>query len=243
MRTLSPSPRRVTLATAAVLIGASALLGGCGDASHAAAKAEGPKSHASVPTVHVDDLPSKAEIAALFDQWNMTLRTGSPHDMAALYDENGVLLPTVSNQVRSNRAEITEYFEEFQKLKPRGVINEQYIDVLDRNTAVNSGVYTFDVVRDGRADFVVARYNFVYEKRGDDWLIVSHHSSAMPQPVDERPLALSAQLGAVAKAEAPAAPAKAEPHGEEHADSHASAAPKKADSGHHGGGAKDGAHH
>jgi uncharacterized protein (TIGR02246 family) len=172
-----------------------AVLGGCsGD------HAPSPKAaHASTTTVTVTTLPSKAEIAALFDQWNEALQTSGPHDVALLYAEDGVLLPTVSNQVRSNREEIADYFEHFLELQPRGVINEQHIDILDYNTAVNSGVYTFDLEKPEGPTFVVARYSFVYEKVGGKWLIKSHHSSAMPELVEGRPKPLKAKLAKVAK--------------------------------------------
>jgi uncharacterized protein (TIGR02246 family) len=144
--------------------------------------------------VSMNTVPTKREIAALFDVWNDTLRTGGPHDMALLYAEDGVLLPTVSNQVRSNRVEIADYFEHFLALHPRGTINEQHIDVLDANTAVNSGVYTFDVIKEGQPTFVVARYSYLYEKIGGKWLIKSHHSSAMPEALANRPAPLAQQL-------------------------------------------------
>ncbi|NDC59351.1 MAG: SgcJ/EcaC family oxidoreductase, partial [Alphaproteobacteria bacterium] len=143
---------RIVVAAAAALP-----LLACGQHGQAKQEAGGHgETHAPVPAQH--GLPSKAEIAALFDEWNATLQTGGPHDMALLYAEDGVLLPTVSNEVRSNRAEIANYFEHFLQLKPRGAINEQHIDVLDWNTAVNSGVYTFDVVKNGEPTFVVARH-------------------------------------------------------------------------------------
>ncbi|MES9966170.1 MAG: DUF4440 domain-containing protein, partial [Sedimenticola sp.] len=37
------------------------------------------------------------QISALFDQWNSALQTGDPKKVAALYESNGILLPTVSN--------------------------------------------------------------------------------------------------------------------------------------------------
>lgn len=184
-----------------------AVLGGCsGD------HAPGPKAaHASTTTVTVTTLPAKAEIAGLFDAWNEALQTGGPHDVALLYAEDGVLLPTVSNQVRSNREEIADYFEHFLELQPRGVINEQHIDILDYNTAVNSGVYTFDLEKPDGPTFVVARYSFIYEKVGGKWLIKSHHSSAMPELVEGRPEPLKKKLAKAVKHEA------AESHGEDHA--------------------------
>lgn len=153
---------------------------------------EGAQQDRTVVVQAISSPPTKKEIAALFDDWNDTLRTGGPHDMALLYAEDGVLLPTVSNEVRTNRVEIADYFEHFLALHPRGVINEQHIDVLDANTAVNSGVYTFDVVKEGQPTFVVARYSFLYEKIGGKWLIKSHHSSAMPEAMTARPAALVA---------------------------------------------------
>jgi hypothetical protein len=37
-------------------------------------------------------------------------------------------------------------------------------------------------VKDGQAQTIPARYSFVYVKQGGKWLIVDHHSSAMPAP-------------------------------------------------------------
>jgi len=34
------------------------------------------------------------EITALFDEWNNALQTGDPKQVAALYENNGILLPT-----------------------------------------------------------------------------------------------------------------------------------------------------
>jgi len=183
---------RAATALAAVLALSLAACGKKEEAPHAAVGhgAEAPEA----VVVSVNTMPTKREIAALFDNWNDTLRTGGPHDMALLYAEDGVLLPTVSNQVRSNRVEIADYFEHFLALHPRGTINEQHIDVLDTNTAVNSGVYTFDVIKEGQPTYVVARYSYLYEKIGGKWLIKSHHSSAMPEALATRPAPLAQQL-------------------------------------------------
>ena len=42
-----------------------------------------------------------AGVAEMFDRWNTALQTGNPEIVADLYAPDGVLLPTVSNQVSS----------------------------------------------------------------------------------------------------------------------------------------------
>ena len=125
--------------------------------------------------------PSPKTIANLFTQWNAALATGDPRKVADRYAPDAVLLPTVSNKVRTDRAGIVDYFTHFLQSKPQGVIKESHVAVLDRTTALDTGVYVFTLVEDGKQRQVEARYTFVYELRGGKWLIVNHHSSAMPE--------------------------------------------------------------
>jgi uncharacterized protein (TIGR02246 family) len=127
--------------------------------------------------------PTEREIAVLFDLWNAALQTGSPELVASLYAPDAVLLPTVSNRVRTTRAEITDYFQHFLALQPRGHLNQSFIRILSPDMALNAGVYTFDVIRDGRPAQVTARYDFLYKRVNGRWLIADHHSSQMPEPI------------------------------------------------------------
>ena len=127
--------------------------------------------------------PREREVAALFDRWNAALATGKPREVVALYAPNGILQPTVSNEVRVGPEAIERYFVDFLKLQPRGTINFREIRVLDADTALDSGVYTFAITKDGKPQNVQARYTYVYEKVGGQWKIANHHSSAMPEPV------------------------------------------------------------
>ena len=136
-------------------------------------------------TVTAPTNKAQAEIASLFDRWNAALATGNPDEVVKLYAPNGVLQPTVSNRVRTTPADIKEYFEHFLLLKPQGVINSREIRVLDSNTALDSGVYTFSLVKEDKPVKVQARYTFLYEKIKGKWKIMNHHSSAMPEKVDE----------------------------------------------------------
>jgi uncharacterized protein (TIGR02246 family) len=126
--------------------------------------------------------PSKREITAQFTKWNAALASHDPAKVADLYAPDAVLLPTLSNVVRTDRAGLIDYFEEFLEKKPKSTLTQEIITVLDDNTAINTGVYHFDLTVDGHPSAVDARYTFVYEKRHGRWLITNHHSSAMPTP-------------------------------------------------------------
>ena len=120
---------------------------------------------------------SDSHIAALFEEWNTALQTGEPKNVTALYESNAILLPTISNQVRHNHEEIEDYFIHFLAKGPKGVINESNIRTFG-NIAINSGIYTF-TISDGNS--VQARFTYVYRWNGQRWLIVEHHSSALPE--------------------------------------------------------------
>ena len=119
-----------------------------------------------------------AAVLGLFDQWNTALSTLNPDTVTALYADNAVLLPTVSNQVRHNHEEIRDYFVGFLQKSPQGVIDEFNVNILSDTHATNSGVYTFTF---GDGSKVSARFSYLYVASDDGWKILQHHSSAMPE--------------------------------------------------------------
>ena len=158
---------RKHLIGAAGLTGVTALLVGCSSAPAQSATAEA--------------APTTEQVKALFADWNNALATGDAQKVADRYAPNAVLLPTVSNQVRSTRAEIVDYFEHFLLNRPSGEILDSHVAVLDADDAIDAGTYRFSLTKEGKPTTVDARYTFVYEKIGGKWLIVNHHSSAMPE--------------------------------------------------------------
>jgi uncharacterized protein (TIGR02246 family) len=121
---------------------------------------------------------NEQEISALFDRWNRSLQSGDPNRVVANYAEGSVLLPTVSNQPRLTAAEKQDYFRYFLENKPAGRIDSSSIE-FGCNMAVDTGLYTFTYGTTGAQ--VKARYTFTYKWDGKQWLITSHHSSAMPE--------------------------------------------------------------
>jgi len=119
-----------------------------------------------------------ADVLGLFDQWNTALSTLNPDTVTALYADNAVLLPTVSNQVRHNHEEIRDYFVGFLQKAPQGVVDEFNVNILSDTHVTNSGIYTFTF---GDGSKVSARFSYLYVASDDGWKILQHHSSAMPE--------------------------------------------------------------
>ncbi len=118
------------------------------------------------------------EITALFDVWNSALQSGDPDRVTALYADDAILLPTLSNRVRRNHAEIRDYFTQLLSRKLTDtIINESNVRTFEQ-LATNSGIYTFSF-KDGAS--LPARFTFVYRWDGERWLIIEHHSSPMPE--------------------------------------------------------------
>lgn len=148
----------------------AAVLSGCASA---------PSGREAAPArTEVCRASNEQEIAALFDRWNRSLQTGDPHKVVANYADRSILLPTVSNQPRLTAAEKEDYFHHFLENKPVGKIDSRIIE-MGCNTAVDAGLYTFTFGATGAQ--VKARYTYTYRWDGKQWLITSHHSSAMPE--------------------------------------------------------------
>jgi hypothetical protein len=81
------------------------------------------------------------DIINLFVQWNAALKT-TPAEVAKLYAEDGILLPTVENGPLIGPVAIRGYFVDFLKDKPSGEINERIIRI-GCNVALDVGLYTF----------------------------------------------------------------------------------------------------
>jgi len=123
------------------------------------------------------------DVAGASMKWAAALAENDPDKMLPLYAQDAVLWGTLSPTVRSSPAALREYFVNAFKALPglKVAFGEQLIRIYG-STAVNTGYYSFSFVRDGEARTLPARYSFTYVNKGNNWMIVDHHSSAMPQP-------------------------------------------------------------
>jgi uncharacterized protein (TIGR02246 family) len=120
------------------------------------------------------------EIEACLDLWLETLASLDPEAISELYAPDAVLLPTVSDNIAQTTNEITGYFRKFMLGEPQGRLITGTIRIMG-DVAVHSGIYRF-IMRafEGQPE-LDARFTFVYQRIADEWKIVAHHSSTMPE--------------------------------------------------------------
>jgi uncharacterized protein (TIGR02246 family) len=157
--------------SALVLAVAALAVSGCAMTPPSSGPPGSPRTEACVAT-------SEQEIASLFDRWNNSLQTGDPHKVVANYAPQSVLLATVSSRPRITPEDKEDYFHHFLEDRPSGRIDSRTIQI-GCTTAVDVGLYTFTFAKTGAQ--VRARYTYTYKWDGRQWLITSHHSSAMPE--------------------------------------------------------------
>ncbi len=121
------------------------------------------------------------EVKAAFATWVDTLQSGDADAVTKLYAKDAVLLSTIADDPMTTPGERLAYFKAIMQLPKLSVhVNEQFLRVMHSNSAVVSGLYTFEYEYDGKMFYVPARFTFVYEISNDQWLIVDQHSSQMP---------------------------------------------------------------
>src|SRR5512134_680159 len=125
----------------------------------------------------------KEDVAVATRAWADAMTSHDIEKVVALYDSEAVLWGTRSPTLRDDPQTVRDYFNILKTVPAsyKAVLGEQRIRVYG-DMAINTGSYTFSETRDGKEIVRPARFSFVYRNRGGRWLIVDHHSSAVPAP-------------------------------------------------------------
>ena len=124
---------------------------------------------------HIED------VKAATQSWADAFNSRVLDKILSYYSAKAVFWGTVSPTLRDDPSEVRDYFIPIGP-DARVVLGEQKPRVFG-NVAVNTGYYTFSDVIDGKKATFPARFSFVYKRNSTGiWLIVDHHSSAVPVP-------------------------------------------------------------
>jgi uncharacterized protein (TIGR02246 family) len=108
--------------------------------------------------------------------WIEKIKTNDPNQVAELYDKDALLLGTFSDKERHGHKLILEYFENLLQKKIDVEVISEHKHETD-SLIVVSGFYNFILEN----KIINARFSFVFKKSENNWKILSHHSSIVPE--------------------------------------------------------------
>lgn len=136
-------------------------------------------SEAGAASCHTAD---QAALDAKFTEFNNAWATKNPDTVTALFDDDAVLLATVSNTPRKDPAQVRDYFVKFLQNSPVGKIDTTTVKS-GCDWALRMGTWTVTLTdpKTGAKNDLKARYTFLYQFEDGQWKIEHLHSSAMPE--------------------------------------------------------------
>ncbi|MEO6007270.1 MAG: DUF4440 domain-containing protein [Vicinamibacteraceae bacterium] len=115
--------------------------------------------------------------------WVDAFNSRDPKRIVARYAPNAVFWGTTAKAIATTPAQVWDYFKDAGQRPSTRVTIDSTHQRIAGDVAVISGAYTFADVKDGASTNVrPARYTLVFQKIGDAWLIIDHHSSRVPEP-------------------------------------------------------------
>lgn len=128
-------------------------------------------------------------VDSLFQHWAELVHAGDPEAVADLYAADALLLPTLSASPRHTQAAIADYFSGFAARHPQAEVVEHAVYPAC-NQLVDAGLYRFrfPAAGSGQSTVVEARYTLVYGFNGQQWQLLHHHSSLLPDSAPVLPV-------------------------------------------------------
>jgi uncharacterized protein (TIGR02246 family) len=120
------------------------------------------------------------DASAAIDRWAATYTANDADAITKLYASDALLHGTSSPALNKGSVEIRKYFDALPGSGNKVTIGERNMVALGDTSAVGVGFYEFVSIQNGKPVLRPARFTMVVEKRGSDWMIIHHHSSALP---------------------------------------------------------------
>lgn len=120
------------------------------------------------------------EVSSAVMDWKDAVEGTDVNAIAALYDKNAIMISTFVQAPLTTRAALIAYYKKvIANPDVRVEIEEEHPRQFG-SMAVNTGRYTLSYTQEGEEVVVPARFSFTYQLQGKKWVIVDHHSSAVP---------------------------------------------------------------
>lgn len=120
---------------------------------------------------------------SVLENWTNAFAASDVDGIVRLYAPDALFIGTGSKTVVTDTQAIHKYFEKaLLTRRPRAApISSREVMVLADNAVLVTGLNESTGVLDGKSFSSPGRVTFVIAKRGQEWLIVHFHRSAMPK--------------------------------------------------------------
>jgi uncharacterized protein (TIGR02246 family) len=122
------------------------------------------------------------EANAVVDRWAATYSANDAEAIVKLYTPDAVLLGTVSPVIADSPEARRAYFSRLPGSGNRSSIADRRTIAMSDTAVLVAGFYDFVIMQGGKPVDSPARFTMLLVKRGNEWLIAHHHSSARPKP-------------------------------------------------------------
>jgi hypothetical protein len=132
---------------------------------------------------------AEKEVKKAYENWCSAIATakGKAENVVKFYAPNAILLPTLSPKVIRNipQGGMNQYFELLTSYPSIKCTTNKLLTNVYGDVAINTGLYTFSYLdkQDNVVKAIPARFTFVYQKIDDNWLIINHNSSVLPEDI------------------------------------------------------------
>ena len=120
------------------------------------------------------------DASAVIDRWADGLSVNDTDAVVRLYTSDALLHGISSPKLHRGSAAIREYLKVAPESGNKVMIGERHMIVLGDATVMGVGFFQVNLLQDGVRIPRQARFTLVMVRRGSDWLIAHHHSSALP---------------------------------------------------------------
>lgn len=120
------------------------------------------------------------DASTVIDHWAAALGANDADAVVKLYTSDALVHSITGSKLYTGSKAIREYFKAAPERGNKVTIGERHMVILADTAVMGVGFYQFDLSQNGMRVPRSARFTFVVVKRGADWLIAHHHSSALP---------------------------------------------------------------
>ena len=126
---------------------------------------------------------NQSRVRGILKNWIEGVNAMRLGEVAGLYAERAVLIPTFSQSIYGSEEEIAGYFHRItDKREVTVFVREETVveELKAEGTQVIGGIYDWKIVSEGEESVFGARFTFVIST-GEERPILHHHSSLLPE--------------------------------------------------------------